>query len=53
MEDNPKYKKAMEIAEYLENRDWEENENKYEVYRTSAARYELLAKLAEQGLFNV
>ena len=53
MEENPKFKKAIKLAEKLENRDWEESEDKLSVYRTSAARYELIAKLAEEGIFNV
>lgn len=50
--ENEKFKRAMKIVLDLEQRDYESNENKIEVYRASSARFELLAKLAEEGFFN-
>lgn len=44
------YEKAMKIAENLEERDYELNENKYDVYAKSSARYELISKLVLEGI---
>ncbi len=45
-----KFKQAMELAQKLEERDYESTENKLEVYQKSSARYELIAKLVDEGI---
>lgn len=45
-----KFEKAMELAKKLEERDYESTENKLEVYQKSSARYELISKLALEGI---
>lgn len=45
-----KYEQAVEIIERLEQRDYEENENKLLAYKNSSARYELLKELVDAGL---
>lgn len=45
-----RFDKAMKLAKELEERDYESTENKLEVYQKSSARYELISKLALEGI---
>lgn len=51
--ENPKFAVAMRIAKELDEKDFEENDNKILAYKISAGRYEFLAKLADAGVFSV